>query len=104
MGVPPRSTVDAGVKLVPWTVTVVADEAALIVLGLTPATVGNGYDNATEEEPVIAALDWLAAVTVTVPVFVDIVAGAVYRPVVEIVPTVLLPPAIAFTLQLTAEL
>jgi hypothetical protein len=31
-----------------------------------------------------------------------IVAGAVYRPVAEIVPTVVLPPAVPFTLQVTA--
>jgi predicted anti-sigma-YlaC factor YlaD len=43
------------------------------------------------------------AVTVTVAGFGTAV-GAVYRPAVEIVPTVLLPPATPFTCHVTAVL
>jgi hypothetical protein len=50
------------------------------------------------------ALAWLlaalTAVTVTTP-FAGRIAGAVYRPPIEIDPTVALPPATPFTLQLT---
>lgn len=46
--------------------------------------------------------DWLVAVTVTV-LGLGAVAGAVYDPVADTVPVLVLPPANPFTDQVTAE-
>jgi hypothetical protein len=46
---------------------------------------------------------WLVAITDTV-VGLGTIAGGVYKPADEIVPTVLFPPARLFTLHATAEL
>ena len=46
----------------------------------------------------------LTAVTATAPAGAGGVAGAVYKPLEEIVPTVAFPPAIPFTFQVTAVL
>jgi hypothetical protein len=58
---------------------------------------------ATVTEADIAVFACETAVTVTVPEL-GTVAGAVYKPEVEIVPTVELPPVTPFTSQVTAVL
>src|SRR5262249_36302711 len=47
-------------------------------------------------------VDWAALCAVTLTAPEGTAAGAVYRPVEEIVPTVVLPPLLPFTNQLTA--
>src|SRR5271157_73458 len=62
-----------------------------------------GAITATVTDAEIAVFAWETAVTVTVPEL-GTAAGAVYRPEVDMVPTVELPPAAPFTSQVTAVL
>jgi hypothetical protein len=65
------------------------------------ATVGAGAMTMTAALAVLVESAALVAVTVTEPPE-GTLAGAVYSPLVEIVPTVELPPSIPFTFQVTA--
>ena len=92
----PNSTTDCGLKPVPVTVSVVLPLPALIVAGEMVLTAGGGFTMVTVVVP-----DWLGAAAltaVTVSVFgAGGTAGAVYNPVLLIVPTVTYPPATPFT-------
>jgi hypothetical protein len=57
--------------------------------------------NVTLAEALFVGSAWLVAVIVTLSVE-GTICGAVYHPSLEIVPSVLLPPAMPFTLQVTA--
>ena len=66
----------------------------------TGAPPGTAVMTLTAAEALLLASATLVAVTVCEPV----VAGAVYKPVLEIVPVVLLPPLMLSTDHVTAEL
>jgi hypothetical protein len=64
-------------------------------------TVGSGFHTGSLVDALVVGNATVTAVIVTIPA-AGIEVGGVYRPLVEIVPTVLDPPAIAFTCQVTA--
>jgi hypothetical protein len=66
-------------------------------------TTGSGFRIDSVIDAEATGVAWVTAVIVVVFGF-GIVAGGVYKPVVEIVPVALLPPAIPFTCQVTAVL
>jgi hypothetical protein len=98
--VPLSSTVDCGVKLVPVTVNVVFPLPASTAGGEIELRLGAGFTTVTAAEAVWLGSTTLAAFTVTV-LGEGGMAGAVYRPLASIVPSVALPPATSFTDQLT---
>jgi hypothetical protein len=94
--VPPITTTDWEVNPVPFTVNLAFRLPKGAALGEIEARAGGGFTIVTE-----ADADWegsvaLAAVTVTV-LDDGRVFGAVYSPVLLIVPKVELPPSVAFT-------
>jgi hypothetical protein len=76
-----------------------APVAMLVEFGETLTT--TSLLSVTLAEALIEGAAWLVAVTVMLPVEGRI-CGAVYRPAFETVPAVELPPAMPFTLQVTA--
>jgi hypothetical protein len=72
-------------------------------VGETEDKLGTGYVSDTVAEADFVVSAWLVAATVTEPEL-GTKPGAVYRPVEEMVPTVLLPPAVLLTDQVTAVL
>jgi hypothetical protein len=95
----PSITVAPDIKFVP--VSVIEKFPVPVLAGFVPASVGVGFK-------IVTALDALAEVTaVLVAVIVSAFglgreAGAAKFPLAEIVPTAADPPAVPFTLQVTA--
>jgi hypothetical protein len=87
----------------PLTVNVAGVLVIATAVGFTETTLGTGLVTDTVAEPDSVESAWLVAVTVT-EAGLGTVAGPVYSPEEEIVPSVLFPPATSFTLQVTAEL
>jgi hypothetical protein len=98
--VPLSSTIDCGVKSVPVTVRVVSGLPASTAVGDIELRLGAGLTMVTDAVPVRVGSTTLVAFTVTT--FGEGgIAGAVYRPLASIVPSVALPPATSFTDQVT---
>jgi hypothetical protein len=100
--VPAACTADPGTNPVPVTVSspVVAPKfCATTAL----ETAGSGFHTSSLDDPLTPGAATLTAVIVTGFV-AGIVAGGVYNPAAEIVPTALEPPVIPFTCQVTAVL
>jgi hypothetical protein len=72
-------------------------------LGLTLVSAGTGYESDTVAEADFVLSAWLVAVTVT-ELELGTRSGAVYRPVEEMVPTVVLPPTVLLTDHVTLVL
>jgi hypothetical protein len=85
--VPPNSTIACALKPVPVTVRVVFPLPALRVAGDMALSTGAGFTTVAEAVAVWLGAARLAAVMVTV-LGVGGTAGAVYNPVLSIVPTV----------------
>jgi hypothetical protein len=100
-GVPASCTTDCGVNPAPVTVRVVSALPASTLEGEIVLRLGAGFLMVTDAVPVRVGSTTLAARTVTTFGEGGIV-GAVYSPVASIVPTVAFPPAMPFTLQVTA--
>jgi hypothetical protein len=99
-GVPASCTTDCGVKLAPVTVRVVSGLPASSAVGEIALRVGAGLTTVTAAVPTRVGSTTLAAFTVTT--FGEGgTAGAVYRPLASIVPTVAFPPTTSFTDQVT---
>jgi hypothetical protein len=100
-GCPPKVTVDVLIKPLP--VKVSEKEPGAIVFGLTDVSVGTGFSSATAPFPDFVVSATLVAVTVIV-LGLGKFTGAVYNPVVSMVPVAALPPATAFTDHVTLVL
>jgi len=98
--VAPIFTVDCEVKPEPFTVSVVSLLPALSDVGAMELMLGAGLLTVTVAEALRLVSAVLVAFTVTV-LGEGGMAGAVYRPLTSIVPTVALPPAMLFTDQVT---